>query len=84
MSLLDSLLYHTFTYNGSATIKIADCIRGPATCTDKEISFNVTGYDLQISRSLSLSPIPVPAAVWLFGTALIGFVGMSRRTSVKA
>jgi len=26
--------------------------------------------------------VPVPAAVWLFGTALIGFVGMSRRTSV--
>lgn len=23
--------------------------------------------------------VPVPAAVWLFGTALIGFVGMSRR-----
>jgi hypothetical protein len=28
------------------------------------------------------SPVPVPAAVWLFGTALIGFIGMSRRTKV--
>jgi len=28
------------------------------------------------------APVPVPAAVWLFGTALIGFVGMSRRTAV--
>jgi len=28
------------------------------------------------------SPIPVPAAFWLFGTALIGFVGFSRRTKV--
>jgi hypothetical protein len=26
--------------------------------------------------------VPVPAAVWLFGTALIGFVGMSRRGKV--
>lgn len=26
-----------------------------------------------------LNPIPVPAAVWLFGTALIGLVGFSRR-----
>jgi len=26
--------------------------------------------------------IPVPAAFWLFGTALIGFIGFSRRTSV--
>ena len=25
------------------------------------------------------SPVPVPAAVWLFGTALIGLVGFSRR-----
>ena len=26
--------------------------------------------------------VPVPAAVWLFGSALIGFVGMSRRRKV--
>lgn len=26
--------------------------------------------------------VPVPAAVWLFGTALLGFVGMSRRRKV--
>jgi len=30
----------------------------------------------------SPNPIPIPAAVWLFGTALIGFVGMSRRRAV--
>jgi hypothetical protein len=29
-----------------------------------------------------ISPVPVPAAIWLFGTALIGFIGMSRRTRV--
>ena len=29
-----------------------------------------------------VSPIPVPAAFWLFGTALIGFIGYSRRTAV--
>ena len=29
-----------------------------------------------------VSPVPVPAAVWLFGTALIGFIGFSRRTKV--
>jgi len=31
----------------------------------------------------SVSAVPVPAAVWLFGTALIGFIGFSRRTSVS-
>ena len=29
-----------------------------------------------------VSAVPVPAAVWLFGTALIGFVGMSRRRKI--
>jgi len=28
-----------------------------------------------------VSPVPVPAAFWLFGTALIGFIGYSRRIS---
>ena len=29
-----------------------------------------------------LAPVPVPAAVWLFGTALLGFIGLSRNTRV--
>ena len=29
-----------------------------------------------------VSAIPVPAAIWLFGTALVGFIGFSRRTRV--
>ncbi len=27
----------------------------------------------------SPSPVPVPAAIWLFGTALVGMIGISRR-----
>ena len=30
----------------------------------------------------SNSAVPVPAAVWLFGTALVGFIGVSRRRKV--
>ena len=30
----------------------------------------------------NISAVPIPSAVWLFGTALIGFIGMSRRTGV--
>ncbi len=33
------------------------------------------GIDLR----LGLSPVPVPAAVWLFGTALVGLFGYQRR-----
>ena len=51
--------------------------------------FNGLGLDNSLNDyvnastySISVSPVPVPAAVWLFGTALIGFVGMSRRRKV--
>lgn len=30
-----------------------------------------------------MSEVPVPAAFWLFGTALIGFIGYSRRTNLS-
>ncbi|MCG7990062.1 MAG: hypothetical protein JAY99_13875 [Candidatus Thiodiazotropha lotti] len=28
---------------------------------------------------LSVNPVPIPAAVWLFGSGLLGFIGISRR-----
>ena len=36
-----------------------------------------------LAAQLTVSPVPVPAAFWLFGTALIGFVGISRRTRLS-
>ncbi|NNJ94548.1 MAG: VPLPA-CTERM sorting domain-containing protein, partial [Halobacteria archaeon] len=27
----------------------------------------------------TLAPVPVPAAVWLFGSGLLGLVGVARR-----
>ena len=55
-----------------------------------DTTINPTSAMLQAVRSrysvtnwsVSVSPVPVPAAVWLFGTALIGLVGMSRRRKV--
>ena len=38
-------------------------------------STGVDGYALNVTTS----PVPVPGAVWLFGTALAGFVGLRRR-----
>lgn len=43
---------------------------------------NVTGADSGWFATSVLPPVPVPAAFWLFGTALIGFIGYSRRRSV--
>ena len=41
-----------------------------------------SGNNFNIYRISHLSLVPVPAAFWLFGTALIGFVGFSRRRTV--
>jgi len=40
------------------------------------VSEDIIGID---GCSPDIPPVPVPAAVWLFGTALIGFVGIARR-----
>ena len=42
-----------------------------------------SGEATVLSEHLVSAVVPVPAAVWLFGTALIGFIGMSRRTRVS-
>ena len=52
--------------------------------------FNVTGFSYDILGTFSFAengelswnqaaPIPVPAAVWLFGSALVGLIGVGRR-----
>jgi len=37
----------------------------------------LTAFDMQITADLN--PVPVPAAVWLFGTAMIGLFGFKKR-----
>jgi len=46
--------------------------------------FIVSGPEVRQVNAWQLrtSEVPVPAAVWLFGTALVGFVGLSRRRKV--
>ena len=49
---------------------------------DGGIGYGIGIDNVEAFSSVNLNPVPVPAAVWLFGTALIGFIGMSRRTKV--
>jgi len=44
------------------------------------VAFNNEQFYLS---GMAVSAVPVPAAVWLFGTALLGFIGYGRRTSVS-
>ena len=59
--------------NDSITI---EAISGQLTFTDH--SFR---DDNNFALFTTASPVPVPAAVWLFGTALIGLVGFGKRKS---
>ena len=46
----------------------------PCSSVDDETSHHIAGPDI--------SPIPIPGAIWLFGTALMGFISMSSRRKV--
>jgi len=62
--------------NGNVTLQI-DLLMGGYAVMD---NFKITASD---EPGGGLNPVPVPAAFWLFGTALIGFVGMARRRKVS-
>jgi hypothetical protein len=43
-----------------------------------------TGAAKNFMATVSVQPVPVPAAVWLFGSALAGMVGFGRRKAVTS
>ncbi|MET0068122.1 MAG: VPLPA-CTERM sorting domain-containing protein [Candidatus Thiodiazotropha sp.] len=43
-----------------------------------------SAFPTEIGVDLNVSAVPVPAAVWLFGSGLLGLVGMNRRKQVNA
>jgi hypothetical protein len=61
----------TNLYPGTSVISSCDFIAPP-----------FGSYSVTYEYFPSPSAVPVPAAIWLFGTALLGFVGMSRRRKV--
>ena len=46
----------------------------PCSAVGDETSHHIAGPDI--------SPIPIPGAIWLFGTALVGFISMNSRRKV--
>lgn len=49
------------------------------TYEDTAATFALSANQTGSSYSLSIAAVPVPAAVWLFGSGLLGLVGVARR-----
>ena len=71
---------------GSITCSLADCAAGSTYVLNYATpipssplhSFGGVAYSLVLKGTV-VAPIPVPAAVWLFGSGLLGLVGVARR-----
>jgi len=52
------------------------------TCMAGEITATSPMQGIASSLDISVSAVPVPAAAWLFGGALMSLIGANRRKSV--
>lgn len=82
----------SFTADGTNTLSLADLVAnndgwifaGHIQCQDKRNS-PCSGVDDVTSHHVAgpdISPIPIPGAIWLFGSALMGFVTFGNRKKV--
>ncbi len=68
------------TYTLQSTQTFNDVIT-ELTTGDLRIGLHVINFASGGSESFVNNPVPVPAAVWLFGSGLLGLVGIARRRS---
>jgi hypothetical protein len=68
------------------TCSTVNCDGGTYTATyaaivpdDGSTNFGNVAYTLNLQGTITPSAVPVPAAVWLFGSGLLGLVGVARR-----
>jgi hypothetical protein len=62
-----------FTFDGTNTIFTASISNYDPAANQINLEYKIFG------ASTALTAVPVPAAVWLFGSALAGFLGFNRR-----
>lgn len=71
-----------------ATIEFQAVAEGVSNLTMNEFNYNPWGSNGNlinpdfVTSSITVGAVPVPAAVWLFGTGLIGLAGLARRKAV--
>jgi hypothetical protein len=62
--------------SNSLTLALGTIIVG---FNDNGLSLGDADYDDIIVALQPISPVPIPASIWLFGTALLGFAGLVRK-----
>ena len=79
----ESRLYNTFLVDISSisqALSDGTAIASLTLQSDPVAGFDTNGAGLDFSTlTLATAPVPVPAAVWLFGSGLIGLIGIARR-----
>lgn len=66
-----------FTTNRAANFSVDEAVPGGGLFRDQNTETN--GETFVYAKFTSAQPVPVPAAAWLFGSALLGFAGISKR-----
>ena len=74
--------YLGITFDLQSGVTYVDTINALQSGTDLRIGIHVQGFGDGGSESFVNTLVPVPAAVWLFGSGLIGLAGFARRKKV--
>jgi hypothetical protein len=84
---------NSFTYDPAGTFSYLALHLGAGTLLVQfqgaigDVGFTTSGFGSGISNVFGFagpSEVPVPGAIWLLGTALLGFIGLSRRKAISA
>ena len=76
--LLNGSTVFSETYTGSTSWHYQGSLYGNTAIDELLISINQSGLGQNIDN-ITVNAVPVPAAVWLFGTGLVALAGVARR-----
>jgi hypothetical protein len=75
----DGTDYHL---SGKSFVEYLDLGPGSYVFTLSGFAMNAFDSNINSDYEITLSAVPLPAAAWLFGSALIGFISFSRRRKI--
>lgn len=75
-------LINYFLAAGNYSIATGGAFGATGTVIDDTVGIHSGSFAIQ--ANLSVQPVPVPGAVWLFGSAIAGLVGFGRRKAAMA